>query len=125
MKQLSRFSTKESNVPDLQSKGITATTDEEKADLLANFLASQCSAHDPHRPITVGAPYPFQLNHSSFVFPPISGAVVLSRLQHLPLHKVSSDRLMANRLLRETTPFIASSITWLHIQPFPEYFTVS
>ena len=126
----SRLSTKESNVPDLQSKGITATTDKEKADLLAEFFSSQCSAHDPNLPITVGAPYPFQLNHSSFVFPPISGAVVLSRLQHLPLHKVSSDRLMANRLLRETTSLIASSITYifnlfLNISQFPDEWKVA
>ena len=102
MKQLSCLSTKESNVPDLQSEGIIATTDREKADLLADVFASQCSDNDPNRPITVGAPYPLQLNHPSFVFPPVSEAVVLCRLQHLPLHKASSDRLMANPLLRET-----------------------
>ena len=70
------------------------------------------------------------MNRPSFVFTPISEAVVLSRLQHLPLHKVSSDRLMANRLLRETTSLIASSITYifnlfLNISQFPDEWKVA
>ena len=101
-----------------------ATTDSEKADL-ARFFASQCSKGETVRN-NCSAPYPFPEDYSSFSFPSISEEVVVRRLQHLPVFKATGDKMITNRVLGETAPFIAASLTFifnfsLKTSIFPEH----
>ena len=102
-----------------------ATTDSEKADLLARFFASQCSGGETVQN-NCSAPYPLPEDYPSFSFPSISEEVVLRRLQHLPVFKATGDKMITNRVLRETAPFIAPSLTFifnlsLRTSIFPEH----
>ena len=49
--------------------------------------------------------------HATFSFPNIPEHTILRRLERLTVHKSSNNKLITNRLLRETAPFIAASLT--------------
>ncbi len=113
-KGLSKISTPGLLIPDLEQDDELATTPEEKADLLAQFFSTQCSDPDVVSPYEAGAPYPLPADHPTFEFPPISEQAVLKRLQNLSVYKSSGCRTISNRVLKETAPFVANSLTYLY-----------
>ena len=119
-KQNARISGPQSGVPpDLEYNGISATTENEKANILASLFAEQCTAPTNAKPDgSYGSPLPLYPNTPSFSFPNIhekdvhrilkssrrtrllavticravfSGKVLLSCLSHL--HTYSTFRL--------------------------------
>ena len=111
-KKLARISTPNEQIPDLLVDGKVADTPLEKANLLAQFFARQCTDNSGSG-TRCGAPYPLRADHPSFDFPPISSDTVLRRLQRLPIHKSTSDTYLTNRFLRECAPFLANSLSFL------------
>ena len=95
----------------LQLNGISTSTDSEKANMLAKFFADQCSARNGRVCEITGAPYPLPEKHPTFSCPNIPDHNILRRLKRLAVHKASDNKLITNRLLRETAPFIAASLT--------------
>lgn len=100
------------SIPTLKAGGSYATTDSEKASVLATFFAKQCSDNNPliDQP---GAPYPSPENHPHFDFPPIAEPAVVRTLQNLPANKSTADQLVTNRVLRECSSVIAPSVAYL------------
>ena len=87
-KKISNISSPKTPIPDLEEGSTLATTDDDKAEVLANFFAAQCSAQTSSSEQSPGAPYPLPENHSEFAFPSICEQEVLRHLQHLPRFKV-------------------------------------
>ena len=79
-----------------------------------NFHELSGQELNPDHTPSAGAPYPLQDEHPSFVFPPIHSHEVLKELQHLSPHKASGCTAISNRVLRETAPVIASSLTHIY-----------
>ena len=103
--------------PDLSYNDQMASSDIDKANVLASHFAQQCSdpyTTDPDHTPSAGAPYPLQDEHPSFVFPPIHSHEILKELQHLSPHKASGCTAISNRVLREAAPVIASSLTHIY-----------
>ncbi len=112
-------------IPDLEENNVIATTPTQKSDMLATFFARQCSTPTPDSNDTAGCPYPRPKDHPTFEFPPISEQIVLRQLLKLSLFKSSGCRIITNRVLKETAPFVASSLTYLYnlsinTEVFPE-----
>lgn len=104
-----------SPLPDLLVDGRPATSDADKAEVLADFFAQQCT--DQSRESTepsAGAPYPLRKDHPSFEFPPLTTEDVLQALSRLPIHKSTGSADITNRVLRETAVCIAESLTYLY-----------
>ena len=89
-----------------------ATTDFEKATLLAKYFASQCTSTAPQEHLK-GAPFPLPEKQPTFDFLPITELTVLRTLQHLPISKATAHPLITNQVLRECAPIICPSITHL------------
>ncbi len=124
VKKLARISASRPSIPDLVQDQTIASTDVAKANVLASFFARQSSnptrqeGHslsetDNDFPACLGAPFPMRDDHPKFTFPPISESTVLKRLQRLAVVKACGDASITNRILRETAPFISSSLTYL------------
>ena len=109
-KKLARITTPRDAIPKLCTAEHTATTDLDKATLLANFFAEQCTSASPQEDMP-GAPLPLPENHPTFDFPPISELTVLRTLQHLPVNKSTADPLLTNLVLRECAPVITPSVS--------------
>ena len=99
-KKPARTITPREAIPELCTAEYTATTDFDKATLLPNFFAEQCTSASPQEDIP-GAPLPLPENHPTFDFPPISELTVLRTLQHahLPVNKSTADPLLTNLVL--------------------------
>ena len=116
-KRMARITSPSAPIPDLSYNDQMASSDIDKANVLALYFAQQCSdpyTTDPDHTPAAGAPYPLQDEHSSFIFPPIHSHEVLKELQHLSPHKASGCTAISNRVLRETAPVIASSLTHIY-----------
>ena len=116
-KRMARITSPSAPIPDLSYNDQMASTDIDKANVLALHFAQQCSdpyTTDPDHTPSAGAPYPLQDEHPSFIFPPIHSHEVLKELQHLSPHKASGCTAISNRVLRETAPVIASSLTHIY-----------
>lgn len=111
-KSLARITNPTVSIPDMSDNGIALSSENDKADLLARFFARQCTDANPQAD-TCGAPFPLSPSHPRFEFPPITEQLTLRRLQRLPIHKATADKLITNRMLRECAPFICSSLTYL------------
>ena len=111
-KQLAKISTPHLAIPDLRAGEDVATTDFEKATLLAKYFASQCTSTAPPEHLK-GAPFPLPEKQPIFDFLPIPELTVLRTLQHLPISKATAHPLITNRVLRECAPIICPSITHL------------
>ena len=59
------------------------------------------------------APYPLPEDYPSFLFPSISEEVVLRLLQDLNVLRATCDKMITNRVLRETAPFITASLIFI------------
>ena len=112
-KKISNISSPKTSIPDLEEGSTLATTDDDKAEVLANFFAAQCSAQTSSSEQSPGAPYPLPENHPEFAFPSICEQEVLRHLQHLPRFKSSKDACISNRVLRETAYLTTPSLTYL------------
>ena len=111
-KKLARITTPREAIQKLCTAEHTATTDFDKATLLANFFAEQCTSASPQEDMPC-APLPLPENHPTFDFPPISELTVLRTLQHLPVNKSTADPLLTNLVLRECAPVITPSVSYL------------
>ena len=109
---MARITSPSAPIPDLSYNDQMASSDIDKANVLALHFAQQCSdpyTTDPDHAPSAGAPNPLQDEHPSFIFPPIHSHEVLKDLQHLSPPKASGCTAISNRVLRETAPVIASS----------------
>ena len=116
-KRMARITSPSAPIPELSYNDQMASSDIDKANVLALHFAQQCSdpyTTDPDHTPSAGAPYPLQDEHPSFIFPPIHSHEVLKELQHLSPHKASGCTAISNRVLRETAPVIASSLTHIY-----------
>ena len=86
--------------------------DVDKADLLANFFASQCSA-DSEDDALINAPFPLPEKHPAFQFGPVSEQTVLRHLLQLSPSKSTADNFCSNLILRECASLISSSLAYL------------
>ena len=111
-KQFAKISTPHLAIPDLCADENVATTDFEKATLLANYFASQCTSIAPPEHLK-GAPFPPPEKQPIFDFLPIPELTVQRTVQHLPISKATAHPLITNRVLRECAPIICPSITHL------------
>ena len=111
-KQLAKISTPHLAIPELRADEDVATTDFEKATLLAKYFASQCTSTAPQEHLK-GAPFPLPEKQPTFDFLPITELTVLRTLQHLPISKAMAHPLIINQVLRECAPIICPSITHL------------
>ena len=103
-------------LPLQSSSGTIADSDGEKADVLAQFFAKQCSSMDKTEIVSPGAPYPLSENHPSFTFPEIPESTVFRHLCQLPTHKATVvQNGLTNRLLKAIAPAITESLTHLFI----------
>ena len=111
-------SPKATTIPDLTSGSMTATTDAEKAELLASHF-SRIQSSDSHSLPHLspdecpGAPYPLPSGHPEFSFPAFREEDVLCHLQRLPPHKATDNPWVSNCVLHETALFIAPSLTYI------------
>ena len=94
-KQLAKISTPHLAIPDLRADENVATTDFEKATLLAKYFASQCTSTAPPEHLK-GAPFPLPEKQPIFDFLPIPELTVLRTLQHLPISKATAHPLITN-----------------------------
>lgn len=111
-KRLCKISTQKQELADLEDKGIQVSMDVDKADLLANFFASQCSA-DSEDDALINAPFPLPEKHPTFQFGPVSEQTVLRHLLQLSPSKSTADNFCSNLILRECAPLISSSLAYL------------
>ena len=114
LKDVARISKPTSSVPDLTLGNRTASTDEEKAQFLAEFFAEQCSGEPLDDSLSIGAPYPLRPDHPKFDFKPIQVSLVLRLLLRLPLSKASGCSILSNRVLREVASVIDPSLAYLY-----------
>ena len=112
-KQNARISGPQFRVPpDLKESGILATTENEKANLLASLFAEQCPAPTNAKPDgSYGSPLPLCPNIPSFSFPKIHEKDVHRILKKLPPHKATGSDNMSCRLLREGASLLSESLT--------------
>ena len=115
-KRLSRISTPQTSLPTLKcpETDTIADTPPEKAELLANFFATQCTSPTPPMTFPVGAPYPLPEEHPMFDFPLITEHTVMRCLRRLPPSKSSGCSVLSHRVLRETAPAVCASLTYLY-----------
>ena len=114
-KKISNISSPKIPIPDLEEGSTLATTDAEKAEVLANFFAAQCSAQTSSFEQCPGAPYPLPESHPEFAFPSICEQELMRHLQHLPRFKSSKDTCISNRVLRETAYLTTPSLMYLYM----------
>ena len=115
-KRLSRISTPQTSLPTLKcpETDTIADTPPEKAELLANFFATQCTSPTPPMTFPVGAPYPLPEEHPMFDFPLITEHTVMRCLRRLPPSKSSGCSVLSHRVLREIAPAVCASLTYLY-----------
>ena len=111
-KDLARLNPSKNSIPDLDDGGTLVSSEQDKAELLAQHFAKQCTYHDSDGD-HCGAPFPLTGSHPKFDFQPVPQKVTLFKLKHLPVSKATADPLLSNRTLRECAPCISSSITYL------------
>ena len=111
-KRLAKITSPKDTVPVLTctSSGRQASSSNDKANLLAEFFAQQCTDHGKSADVEQGAPYPLLESHT---FPPIPEELVLRKLLRLKVNKSPGDSLLSNQFLKSCAPFLASSITYL------------
>ena len=116
VKTLTRLTSSNPPVPDLEDNDTIASSVHEKAELLARFFALQCSGPDGSSDSAPGAPYPLPSSDSkpNFELSPISEETVLKHLLNLSPAKSTGCSLLTNRVLRETAPFISCSLTYIY-----------
>ena len=114
-KDVTRLSRTKSSIPDLDNSGALVTTDEGRAELLADFFAKQCArpGNDSDHDTTYGAPLPLPETQPIFDFQPVPESHTLKKLQRLPVFKATADPLLTNRTLRECASSLCSSLTYL------------
>ena len=98
--------------PTSNNTGITCKRDADKANLLANFFAQQCTATTTNEDLP-GAPLPLLPNQAVYDFPSISELTVLRTLQHLPGNKSTAHPLLTNLVLKECAPFLTPSVSYI------------
>ena len=127
VKTLTRLTSSNPPVPDLEDDDTIASSVYEKAELLAHFFALQCSGPDALFDSATGAPYPLPSSDSqpNFELSPISEETVLKHLLNLSPAKSTGCSLLTNRVLRETAPFIFCSLTGLHLQSLTSIVSLS
>ena len=113
-KRLAKISNTSSPIPDFEHNDMVASPDSDKANLLADFFASQCSGEALTANLDIGAPYPLPETQPHFEFQPIPESKVFHSLKTLPLFKSSGCSILTNRVLREIAPIIFPSITYLY-----------
>ena len=124
-KQIARISGPQSGVPDLEYSGISATTENEKANLLASFFAEPCTAPTNAKPDgSYGSPLPLHPNTPSFSVPKFTKKDILRILKKLSLHKATGSDNMSCCLLREGASLLSESLH-IHIQPFDRHMPIS
>ena len=111
-KKLAKISTPRATIPDLHTNETVATNDDDKANLLANFFAQQCTATTTNEDLP-GAPLPLPPNQAVYDFPSISELTVLRTLQHLPGNKSTAHPLLTNLVLKECAPFLTPSVSYI------------
>ena len=114
-KWLAKITSPKDTVPDLTctSSGRQASSSNDKAKLLAEFFAQQCTDHGKSADVEQGAPYPLLESHPVFTFPPIPEELVLRKLLRLKVNKSTGDSLLCNQVPKRCAPFLASSKTYL------------
>ena len=112
-KRIAKISSPPQLIPPLQSSsGTIADSDGEKAEVLAQFFAKQCSSMDKTEIVSPGEPYPLPENHPSFTFPEIQESTVFRHLCQLPTHKATVvQNGLTNQLLKAIAPAITESLT--------------
>ena len=83
-------------MPVLEADGVKAVTDQQKADLLANYFAVQCTSTDTAITGSPGAPYPSTSGRSMSDFHPVSEGSILKQLRKLPAIKSTADQIITN-----------------------------
>ena len=106
-KRLAKITGPKDTIPDLRcpSTGKHASSNNDKANLLAEFFAQQCTDQDKSAESDEGAPYPLSENTPSFTFPPIPEELVLRKLLRLQVNKSSGDSLLCHQLLKKCALF--------------------
>ena len=108
-KRLSNISVKKTAViPDLIDGSGLASSDTEKADLLARAFSSQCS--NLHRYTSQHTPAAF--HDTPFDVPQLTGDEVFCAHSTLPAYKATGGTI-PNRLIKETAPVITESLCCL------------
>ena len=77
-------------IPDLDDGGTLVSSEQDKAELLAQHFAKQCTYHDSDGD-HCGAPFPLTGSHPKFDFQPVPQKVTLFKLKHLPVSKATAD----------------------------------
>ena len=108
-KRLSNISVKKRAViPDFIDGSGLASSDTEKADLLARAFSSQCS--NPRRYTSQHTPAAF--HDTPFDVPQLTGDEVFCALRTLPAYKATGGTI-PNRLIKKTAPVITESLCYL------------
>ena len=108
-KRACHISTPASHFPVMQSDGESFTTDEGKANILASYLSKQCTLP----PSSTQPPPLTPLTKHSFTFPVLREEEVMNCLKRLSPRKSPGLDGITNRVLKETAPFLAPSLTFL------------
>ena len=106
----------------MEDGSTTATSPEAKANLLARFFASQCSAPHSSDTLPPGAPYPRRSADETYIgynLHPVTDREVLNSLSKLSPSKSPGRPLLTNRVLREVAPSISQSLTISSIFDLP------
>ena len=112
-KSIARISAPTENLPDLTTAdGLTVSDELEKANLLAKYFATQCTGQDQHDDASP-APFLQLFDQPQFNFPEILSTTMYCHLRRLSTAKLTADRLITNRVLRECAPSISSSLAYL------------
>ena len=112
LRELSTVKHKKDSIPDLDDNGTTASSNWQKADVLAKYFAKQCSSAGQNDDL-VCAPFPLPHDHPILDFQPLSEHDVFKALSRLPVSKTTADKIITNRTLRECPSCISSSLTRL------------
>ena len=102
------------SIPSLEVGGEVASSDTEKANMLARFFSRQCSNSSESQEEELGCPCPLPDGKPTFDFQPILAQTVLKHLQWWPLRKSSSCPYLTNRVLCEIYPVIYPSLSYLY-----------
>ena len=104
-KKLAKISTPRATIPELHENETVATNNADKANLLADVFAQQCTTTTTNEDLP-SAPLPLPPNQAVYDFPSISELTVFRTLQHLPGNKSTAHPLLTNLALEECAPFL-------------------
>ena len=111
-KKLAKISTPRATMPEVHANETVATNNADKANLLANFFAQQCTATTTNKDLP-GASSSSTPNQDVYEFPSILELTVHRTLQHLPGNKSTAHPLLTNLVLKECAPFLTPSVSYI------------